>query len=332
VTPGRIVGRLAPGHRGLIVTLACGLVLGPGPAAAQSPPRVARVGYLSTVAGTRYVAAVQERLRELGWVERQNLASEHRDAAGRPERLRDLAAELVRSRVDVVVAMETQAAHAARAAARDIPVVFATSDPRGLVENLARPGGNLTGVTNIGTDIAGKQLELLVQMVPGATRGAALARADSPATAPFVKEVEAAARALGLRFEVLPVRDAAGIEAALRGLARPPVDVLLVQADTLFFRERRRIVDVAASRRVPALYGAREFPEAGGLMSYGTNLPALYRQLGDYVDRILRGARPGGLPVAQPTTFEIVVNARAAKALGLPIPPALRLRADQVLE
>jgi putative ABC transport system substrate-binding protein len=320
------------GQRLVLALLVCLIVAPPG-AEPQSTTRIARIGYLSMAAAqTQYIRMVQEGLRERGWVEGQNVISEHRYAAGKVERLVGLARDLVRSKVDVIVAMETSAAHAAKEASGDIPVVFAASDPARLVGNLARPGGNLTGMTNIGTDIAGKQLELLKAIVPGATQAAALARSDSPATPPFVKEVETAARSLGLRLETLTARDPGEIDRVLRAMTRGPVDILLVQADSLFFREVNRILDFTATHRVPAMYGAREFPKAGGLVSYGTNLPALYRGLATYVDRILRGARPGDLPVEQPTKFELIINLRTAKALGLTIPQSLLLRADETIE
>jgi putative ABC transport system substrate-binding protein len=320
------------GGRALALAAALGFVLSPAPAEPQPATGAARVGYLTTATRGQYVEAVQERLRELGWVEGRNLTSAYREAGGRIDRLAALAGDLARARVDVVVAIDTAAAHAAKEASGGVPVVFAASDPRRLVGNLAHPGGNLTGVTNVGTDIAAKQLELLRELVPAASRAAVLARPDSPATAPFLREIETAARSLGLRLEVLAARDAGELSEAFRGLRRHPADVLVVQADSLFFTQRKRIVDFAAAQRLPAIYGAREFPRAGGLISYGTNLPALYRQLGTYVDRILRGARPGDLPVEQPTTFELVINARAARTLGIAVPAALRVRADEIVE
>lgn len=265
-------------------------------------------------------------------MEGRNVISEYRGAEGKVDRLPRLAAELVGGKVDIIVAMDTAAAHAAKARSRGIPVVFATSDPAGLVENVARPGGNVTGVTNIGTDLASKQLELLKEMVPRASQAAALARADSPTTPSFLSEVEAAARSLGLRLHVFAVREPGQIDRAFGTMTRPPVDILLVQADALFFREQKRILDLTAAHHLPAIYGAREFTAAGGLISYGTNLPVLYRQLATYIDRVLRGAKPGDLPVEQPTKFELVINFKTAKALRLNIPQSLMLRADEVIE
>ena len=223
------------GGQRLVLALLVGLIVTPPGAEPQPSTKTARIGYLSIAAAQNYIGMVKEGLRERGWVEGQNVISEHRYAAGKVERLVGLARDLVRSKVDVIVAMETSAAHAAKEASGDIPVVFAASDPGRLVGNLARPGGNLTGMTNIGTDIAGKQLELLKAIVPGASQAAALARTDSPATPPFVKEVETAARSLGLRLETLTARDPSEIDRVLRAMTRGPVDILLVQADSLFF-------------------------------------------------------------------------------------------------
>ena len=299
---------------------------------AQPPPRVARVGYLTLVTSAPgLLEAIQKRLRELGWVEGVNVISEYRFADRKAERLEGLAGELVRRKVDVLVAMQTASAHAARKASRDIPIVFATSDPQGLVDNLGRPEGNLTGVSIIGATIAGKQLQVLKEIVPGASRAVALVNPENPSTGAFVKDAELAARSLGLRLEILAKRDVGEVDRLLRAMAPPP-DLLVVQNDAYFYPEMKRLVELAAAHRLPAIHGAREYPVAGALVSYGANLPATYAQLGDYIDRILRGAKPGDLPVAQPTKFELVVNARTAKSLGLALPPSFLLRADEIIE
>ena len=321
---------MTPGVQCLVIALVLGLSLAPATAEPQ-PAKLFRIGYLST-AGGPYHRAVQEGLRDFGWVEGQNVFSEYRGADGNVDRLPRLAVDLVRSKVDIIVAMDTAAAHAAKAASSRIPVVFATSDPAGLVENVGRPGGNVTGVTNIGTDIVGKQFEVLKEMVPSASEAGVLARADSPTTPSFVKQVEAAARSLGLRLKIFAARDPSQIDRAFRTMAREPVDILLIQADTLFFRETKQILAFTAAHRLPAIYGAREFTAAGGLISYGTNLSVLYRRIATYIDRVLRGAKPGDLPVEQPTRFELVINVKTAKALGLKIPQSLLLRADEVIE
>ena len=304
-----------------------------GAAFSQPPPaRVARVGYLfhgSSDAAPWLFSAIEQRLRELGWVEGRNVASEFRYADRQPERLDALAADLAQRKVDVIVAMQTVSAHAAKRATRDTPIVFATSDSKGLVDNLARPEGNLTGVSNIGAAIAGKQMQVLKDLVPKAARAVALANPQNPSTPAFVRDAEAAARSLGLRLDVVSRREAGEIDGSLRALAQRP-DILVVQNDAYYHSEMQRMLALVTAHRLPAVYGAREWPESGGLVSYGANLRATYAQLADYIDRILRGARPGDLPVTQPTTFELVVNRRTAKALGLTISPSLSLGAEVV--
>jgi putative ABC transport system substrate-binding protein len=306
-------------------------------ALAQTPQpaaRMSRVGYLfhgSRDSATWLFAAIQARLRELGWVEGRNMISEYRYAERVVERLDALADDLVRRKVDVIVATQTVSAHAAKRASRDIPIVFATSDPQGLVENLGRPEGNLTGVSIIGATIAGKQLQVLKDMVPAASRAVALANPENPSTRAFVQDAEAAARSLGLRIDLVAKRDPLEIDRSLRAMPTAP-DLLLVQNDAYFFSEMPRVLALAKAHRLPAIYGAREFAVAGGLVSYGANLPATYAQLADYIDRILRGAKPGDLPVAQPTKFELVVNRKTARALGLVLAPSLTVRADEVVE
>ncbi len=317
-----------------ILSLLAGLMPAAAFAQPQPSPKVARVGYLSHGASdsTQWIfAAVQERLRELGWVEGRNVISEHRSAERKPERLEGLARDLVRSKVDVIVALQTVSAHAARKSTRDIPVVFATSDLQGLVDNLARPEGNLTGVSNIGAAIAGKQLQIVKEVVPKASRAVALANPENPSTPAFMKDAETAARSLELRLEILAKRDPGEIDRLLRVMAQLP-DFLVVQNDAFFFSEIKRIVQLAAAHRLPAIYGAREFPVVGGLVSYGANLPATYGALGNYIDKLLRGAKPGDLPVTQPTKFELVINVKTAKALGLALAPSLMLRADEIIE
>ena len=299
------------------------------------PTKLARVGYVgsgTSDSGSFVPRAVQEALRERGWIEGRNIVSDIRFAERKVERLEGLVAELVASKVDVIVAMQTVSAHAAKKASRGTPVVFATSDPKGLVENLARPEGNLTGVTNIGAALAGKQFQLLKEMVPGASRAAVLANPDNPSTPLFLQEARTAAQSLGLRLEMLMARDATGIDRVLRPGAPVPTDVLVVQNDAIFFADAKRVVEHAAARRLPAMYGAREFPLAGGLASYGTNLLAMYRQLAGYVDPILRGVKPGDLPVTQPAKFELVVNAKTVKMLNLTLTPSFLMRADEVIQ
>jgi putative ABC transport system substrate-binding protein len=288
---------------------------------------VPRVGYLThgpSDAARGLFDAIEVRLRELGWVEGRNVTSEFRYADRKAERLDALAADLVRSRVDVIVAMQTVSAHAAKRATREIPIVFATSDASGLVVNLARPEGNLTGISNIGAAIAGKQVQVLKELVPRAVSVAALANPENPSTPAFVKDVEAGARSLKLRLEVVARRDPSEIDRQLRALAPRP-DMLVVQNDAYFHSEMQRLLALVAAHRLPAVYGAREWPDAGGLVSYGSNLRTTYTQLADYIDKILRGARPGDLPVTEPTRLELVINEATAKSLGLVITPSLTL-------
>jgi putative ABC transport system substrate-binding protein len=303
-----------------------------GAALAQpKPERTARIGYLG--AGPKgapgpLLTAIDRRLRELDWVEGRNVTSEFRFADRKAERLDALAVQLVQARVDVIVALQTVSAHAAKRATRDIPIVFATSDTKGLVDNLARPEGNLTGVSNVGVAIAGKQMQVLKELVPKAARVVALANPENPSTPAFVRDVEAAARALGLRLEIVARRDAAEIDRALRAMSARP-DMLIVQNDAHYHSELKEQLALVAALRLPAVYGAREWPDAGGLVSYGSNLRATYARLADYVDKLLRGAKPGDLPVTEPTTFELVINEATAKSLGLVITPSLSLSAQK---
>jgi putative ABC transport system substrate-binding protein len=311
----------------LIAATAAGAAL-----AQPKPGQSARVGYLTHgpkgAAGGLF-AAIDQRMRELGWVEGRNLTSEFRFADRKPERLGALAADLVRARVDVIVAMQTVSAHAAKRATRDIPIVFATSNTEGLVDNLGRPEGNLTGVSNVGTAIAGKQMQVLKELLPRATEAVALANPEKPSTPSFLKDVEAAARALGMRVATVARRDTAEVDRLLRTMSPRP-DMLVVQNDAYYHSAMSDVLALVAVHRLPAVYGAREWPDAGGLVSYGSNLRAVYAQLADYIDKLLRGAKPGELPVTTPTAFELVVNARAARALGIAIPSSLRLRAEVI--
>jgi ABC-type uncharacterized transport system substrate-binding protein len=263
---------------------------------------------------------------------------EYRDAEGKPERLSALAAELVALKVDVIVAAGAPHALAVKQTTRTIPIVFAVAaDPvtDGLVTSLARPGGNVTGLSSFGPELVGKRLELLRQAVPGVSRVAVLwqpggsgERTDKD----MLKRAEVAARALGVRLQFVEARGPADIDRAFSDMTRERADALIVLGSPMFFAERRRLVDLAAKHRLPALYSARDSVDAGGLMSYGQNFADLFRRAATYVDKILKGAKPADLPVEQPTKFELVINLRTAKALGLTIPPSLLARADQVIE
>ncbi len=264
-----------------------------------------------------------------------NLAIEWRDAEGKPERFGDLAAELVRLKVDVIVAANPAATIAAKRSTASIPIVMVnTPDPvqLGLVVSLGRPGGNVTGTTTLSAELSSKQLELLKEAVPPAVRIAVLWNPSNPWHPLALKGVEAAARSLAVRLQTLEVRGPEGLDKAFAAMTRERAGAVLVLADPMTFFHRTRIADLAAKRRLPAMYGVRESIDAGGLMSYWANRADLYRRVGSYVDRILKGAKPGDLPIEQPTRFELVINLKTAKALGLTIPPSLLGRADEVIQ
>jgi len=309
-------------------------------AGAQQPAKMARIGYLSAATPTpealHHLEAFRQGLRELGYVEGKSIAVEYRWAHGRFDRLPDLAAELVRVKVDVIVATVTAASLAARDATRTIPVVMvAVSDPvgSGLVDSLARPGGNITGTSAMTAELVGKQLELLKETLPKVARVAVL---WNPANQVFqalqLKETEVAARALGVRLQVLEARSPGELDRAFAAMASKRPGALLVLGDPVFVSHRKRIVDLVAQRRLPAVSGLREFAEDGILMAYGPSFPAMYKRTAVFVDKILKGAKPADLPVEQPTRFELVVNLKTAKALGLSIPPSVLIRADQVIQ
>ncbi len=332
-------------RRAFIGTLTSGLLAVPLAAEAEPAGKVHRIGFLSPSSpsdpervaspfGERGLAAFRQGLRDLGYVEGQNITIEPRWAEGRFERLPDLAAELVRLKVDVIVSVVTQASLAAKNATRTIPIVMvAAGDPlgSGLVANLARPGGNVTGPSSMYADLAGKQLELLMKTTPKVSRVAVLWNpANAVWQAQMLRQTEGAARALRLQLQLLEARGPDELEGA--AMTRERASALLVQVDVIFALHARRMADLAAKRRVPAMYGAREHVEAGGLMSYAPNVLDLFRRAATYVDKILKGAQPGDLPVEQPTKFELVINRKTAKALGLTIPQSLLQRADQVIE
>jgi putative ABC transport system substrate-binding protein len=313
------------------------------PIAAEAPEvaKVARIGYLGTnlAAGRHLQEAFLQGLRDLGYVEERNLVIEYRDAEGKLDRLPALAADLVALRVDVIVAPSIGAALAAKQATKTLPIVFAlVADPvgNGLVTSLARPGGNVTGVSNLSSELVGKRLELLKQAVPGVTRVAVLwqpGTADERVQTDQLKEAEIAARALGMRLQFVEVREPADLDKALSDMAKARAGALTVLRDSvLLFTERGRVVELVAKNRLPAVYNAREFVAAGGLMSYAVSFPDLFRRSAVYVDKILKGAMPRDLPVEQPTKFELIINLKAARALGLRIPPSLLAQADQVVD
>ena len=326
-------------RRAFMAALAGGLLAAPLAAEAQPAGKVPRVAYLSAssaASATWGVEAFRQGLRELGYIEGRNILIEYRWADGRFDRLPALAADLARLAVDVIVASNTPAALAARNATGTIPIVLVTSgDPvgSGLVASLARPGGNVTGLSLFSTlAMSGKQLELLKQAFPTVSHVAVLANPANPPTAGLLTETELAARPLGLRLRVGPVREPKEFDDAFAMMKNERVPALLVIADPLVNDHRGRIVAFAATNRLPAIYPYRTFVDAGGLMSYGVDLSDLSRRAATYVDRILKGAKPAELPIEQPTKFELVINLKTAKALGLTIPPSLLQRADQVIE
>jgi ABC-type uncharacterized transport system substrate-binding protein len=304
----------------------------------QQAAKVPRIGFLSSGAASARSARLEPfhvGLGELGYVEGKTVVIEYRASEGRNDQLPALAAELVQAKVDVIVADSTLAALPAKAATQRIPIVAVSGDPvgSGLVVSLARPGGNVTGVTNLSPELSRKRLELLKEVVPGIVRIAVLWEADAPVPLVAFRETQQAARTLGLDIQSLEMRGPKpDLEAAFKAAMKSRIGALLTIGNPLINRHRGQIVEQAAQHRLPAIYADREFVDAGGLMSYGVDQKALYRRLAYYVDKILKGVRPAELPVEQPTQFELVINLKTAKALGLTIPQSLLLRADRLVE
>ena len=310
-------------------------------AEAQQATKTARIGYLALnrAAGPHRQEAFLQGLRDIGYAEGRNVAIEYRDAEGKPERLPALAAELVALKVDVIVTGGgAQAALAAKQATSALPIVFAaTADPvgSGLVTSLARPGGNVTGLSLIFPELVGKCLEQIKQAVPGVSRVAVLWQAGAygeRTERDMLKGAEVAGRVLGVRLQIVEARGPADFDRAFSEMTRARAGALTVLGSVTFANERRRLVDLAAKNRLPAVYMERDYVDAGGLMSYGPNVADLFRRAATYVDKILKGAKPGDLPVEQPTKFELVINLKTAKALGLAVPQSLRQRADEVIQ
>jgi putative ABC transport system substrate-binding protein len=307
------------------------------PAAAQQPKKVPRIGYLQigSQLGPTGEAFLQG-LRDLGYVEGKSIIIEYRgDPQRREDRLPEFAADLVRLKVDVIVALSPPAAHAAMNATKTIPIVMrSTSDPiqAGFVASLARPGGNITGVTSISTELNGKRLELLKEVIPRLSRVGVLRNPDRSAEASNFKEMEIAARSLDLRLQSLEVRGPNDFENAFRAAVKARVGALIPIRTPLINDQRKRIADLAIKSRLPAIYDDREYIDAGGLMSYGTDLADLHRHAATYVDKILKGVKPADLPVEQPMKFDLVINLKAAKQIGLTIPPNVLARADKVIK
>lgn len=311
-------------------------------AQAQQVERVYRIGYLSigsaSTTYTRPIEAFRQGLHELGWVEGRNLIIEFRFAEGQAERLPALADELVRLKVDLIVASPTPSAMAAKQATRTIPIVgMSLTEPVavGLVPSLARPGGNVTGITyGVDTEIFGKQLQLLKEVIPNVRRVAVLSNPASggPSQPLRMESVKSAARSLGLPLQILEVREPGDFDAAFAAMVTARAGALLVSGDAMFFVHRTRLSDLAMRNRLPSMSTQSQWVDAGGLMSYAPSFPNLWHRTATYVDKILRGAKPADLPIEQPTKFELVINLKTAKALGLTIPPAVLARADEVIQ
>jgi putative tryptophan/tyrosine transport system substrate-binding protein len=310
-------------------------------AEAQQPKKVPRIGYLSSADAARESTrseVIRRALRELGYIEGQNIAIEYRYGEGKPDRYPELAAELVRRKVDIIVAAGgVWTVRTAMNATKTIPIVMTGggSDPvkAGFIDSLARPGGNVTGVTNLSRELGGKRLELLKEAVTKVGRVAVLYDPADPPSVHEVKEVlPVAARALGLTIQPWEVRDADGFERAFAALSKQRPDGLYVPTGTLMAANQKRIAGLALKSRLPSVYDSREAVDAGGLMYYGADLADSYRRVAYYVDRILKGAKPADLPVEQPTKFELVINLKTAKQIGLTIPPEVLARANRLIK
>ena len=327
-------------RRTFLFVFSLGALSAPHAADSQPAGKVHRIGYLAGGSSTssRYtIEAFRQGLRELGWVEGQNIVIDYRFAEGRLDPLPDLAAELVRLKVDVIVASPSPPAAAAKNATATIPIVMigAGADPvgQGLIASLARPGGNVTGLSyGVGQEIFGKQLALLKEAVPKVRRVAVLSNPAISSLAPAIREVKVAARSLGVQLQLLEARGPEEFDGAFAAMSKERAGALLVLVDPVFSLHRTRLADLAAKSRLPAVYTNRLPVEAGGLMSYGPSFSDLWRRAAGYVDKILKGAKPADLPVEQPTKFELVINLKTAKALGLTIPPSLLVQADQIIE
>jgi putative ABC transport system substrate-binding protein len=329
-------------RRTFIGTMAGSLLAAPLAAEAQEAGKVYRVGYI----GPRSVATLisdpaqpfnsfRREMRQRGYVERQNLVLELRTVEGRLERISEVVGELVGLNADVIVAVSGPVIQAAQQATRTIPIVMVgVGDPvaTGLVASLARPGGNITGLSQLSPELSGKRLDLFKEVVPGVSRVAILWNPTNPTNAPQLGETKAAAQALGVQLQLLEVRSRQDFESRFQAATRERAGALITLDDLLIFTHRIQIVALAAKSQLPAIYGWSAFAEAGGLMSYGPDFQDMYRQAAVFVDKILKGAKPGDLPVEQPTKLELIINLKTAKALGLTIPPSLLQRADQVIE
>ncbi len=327
----------------MLVALTCGLLAAPPAAEAQQAKKVPRIGVLLTGSPEAPLTlavfgAFRQGLRELGYVEGQNIVIEERSAQGKVERFPDLAAELVRLKVDLIFAGNTPAARAAKQATSTIPIVVPVmADPvrDGLIASLARPGGNITGSTFLAPELVPKRLQLLKEAVPGASRVAVLWHPGvygERTMRDMLKETEGAAKTLGVHLQLLEARGPNDFDRAFSAMSSGRADALIVFPSPMFFAEHKRIVDVAAKNRLPAIYPFREAVEAGGLMAYGASIPDLFRRSATHVDKILKGRKPADLPVEQPMRFEFVINMKTAKSLGLTFPQTILIQATELIQ
>jgi len=324
----------------LLVLLLLAVPLGTAAAQSVEKERVPRVGYINPGSSSdpvrlRRLQAFRQGLRELGYVEGRNIALEPRWAEGKYDRYPAFAADLVRLKVHIIVAVGGRATQVAQQATRTIPIVMSlVTDPleSGLVTSLARPGGNVTGTSIMAPDLVGKQFELLKQAVPEVSRVALLWNPANPGSAPQLREAEAAARAVGVRLQALEARVPQEIDSAFAAMTKERAGALVVLADAILYNQRKQIAELAAKSRLPSASVLREYAEAGGLIVYSADFLDLERRAAYFVDKILRGAKPADLPVEQPTKFDLIINLKTAKAIGLTIPPSLLLRADQIIE
>jgi putative ABC transport system substrate-binding protein len=327
-------------RRKLLIALGLGALAVPLASVAQQQNKIWRVGFLALrhvdfVDTDYYYGPFRQGMRELGYIEGRNLAIEWRSAEGRAERLPALVADLVQLKVDVIVTAGSAATSAAQQATSALPIVMATTpDPvgSGFVESLLRPGANITGLSNLSVDINRKHLEIMLSIIPRLSRVAVLINPTNSSHAAILKSTQDAARKLDIKVLPAEARTPQEIERAFSAMARERAGAVIIAIDAFFIQQGRQIAQLAAKQRLPSMAGSREYVEAGGLMSYGQNLADNYRRAATYVDKILKGARPGDLPVEQPTTFELFINRKTAKTIGLAIPQELLLRADRVIE
>ena len=300
---------------------------------AQQPGKVPHIGFLSLSGANQ--EAFRQGLRDLGYIEGKNIAIESRTAANRADRLSVLAGELVDLKVDVIVAAGSQAVHAAQRTTKSIPIVMtSSSDPvgTGFVASLAHPGGNITGLSLVGPDLSTKRLEMLKEVILGVSRVAVFWNPDDPAAKISLRETEDAAKAQAMHLQILEIREASDFESAFRAANKGRARALILLPAPIVATQAKQIAELALKNNLPAISPVSEFPNAGGLMSYGANLPDLYRRAATYVDKILKGAKPADLPVEQPTKFELVINLKTAKQIGLTIPPNVLARAESVIK